>query len=86
MLMAYRVVRIDLSGTTVRQVLGRVGMYLGDGLVIQAPKPTRHHDHAAATRSLTASGRIGAPTGSRAKFTSAKSLPAASGTTIRSNS
>src|SRR6266487_6608564 len=61
MLMAYRVVRIDLSGTTVRQVLGRVGMYLGDGLVIQAPKPTRHHDHAAATRSEEHTSELQSP-------------------------
>ena len=41
---------------------------------------------AAATRSLTASSRIGAPTGSRNRFTSAKSPAAARGTRIRSNS
>jgi uncharacterized membrane protein YdfJ with MMPL/SSD domain len=41
---------------------------------------------AAAISALTASGRTGAPTGSRARFTSTKSLPAASGTAIRSNS
>ena len=41
---------------------------------------------AAATRPLTASSRIGAPTGSRNRFTSAKSPDAARGTRIRSNS
>ena len=41
---------------------------------------------AAATRSLTASSRIGTPTGSRNRFTRTKSLPAARGTRMRSNS
>ena len=41
---------------------------------------------AAVTSSPTAPGRIGTPAGSRNKLTSTKSLPAARGTRIRSNS
>jgi hypothetical protein len=41
---------------------------------------------AAATRSFTASSRIGAPSGARNRFTNTKSLDAAAGTISRSNS
>ena len=47
------------------------------------PGPARRRR---ASSSPTASGRSGAPTGARNRFTNTKSLPAAAATRIRSNS